>query len=108
MTVSVGYIQIGNSGTIPGENNVLAIRRPHRVTRMLDLNQLLDRQLCGFPAIMRCSERRKHERHDQHDLDHFAPPRHQPSLCEKYAVLKFHTKSCGERSTSPTRRSSRI
>src|SRR5712671_7784515 len=69
MTVSVGYIKIGNAGAIPAKNNVPAIRRPSRIGRVLYLDQLLDRQLRGFRATLRRSARRKHERHDQHDLD---------------------------------------
>src|SRR3981189_893141 len=71
MTVSVGYIKISYTRAIPCKRNVPAIRRPSRVGRVLDLNQLLDRKLCGFRAVLRGRARHKGERHDQHDLDHF-------------------------------------
>ena len=45
VAIGIGHIKIGHTGAVPREHHVFAIGRPHRVGRMLDINQLLNRQL---------------------------------------------------------------
>src|SRR5256885_13487210 len=87
---------------------MFAIRRPQRVDRMLDVNQLLDRQLGGFRSVLRCGRRHKDQRRREHDSHCFVPfPHNAPTI--RKSKIKFQTQDRRGRlmieSTRPTEKS---